>query len=106
MKGGSQHFPELFKIVVDESKPNILVVYIVMEYFEMTLTSLLESKLIHKLTLEKVVSILYQLLAALNFLATARVLHRDIKPENILVDKEFNVKLCDFGLARYYRKSA
>ena len=34
------------------------------------------------------------------------MLHRDLKPENILIDKDRNVKLCDFGLARYYRKSA
>jgi len=45
-------------------------------------------------------------LCSLKFLHEAKVIHRDIKPDNILLDKNFNVKLCDFGLARFYRKSS
>ena len=40
---------------------------------------------------------LYQTALAVKYLHSTRVIHRDIKPENLLLDEEFNVKLCDFG---------
>lgn len=41
-----------------------------------------------------------QIMEGLNFLHARRVLHRDIKPENILHNKEGEVKLTDFGIAK------
>mmetsp|Transcript_26415 Transcript_26415/g.40324 ORF Transcript_26415/g.40324 Transcript_26415/m.40324 type:complete len:307 (-) Transcript_26415:432-1352(-) len=41
-----------------------------------------------------------QLLSALNYMQnTVGVCHRDLKPENILLDKDFNLKIADFGFA-------
>ncbi|XP_031472477.1 CBL-interacting protein kinase 26 [Nymphaea colorata] len=43
---------------------------------------------------------LKQLLSAISYLADVGITHRDLKPENILFDRNFNLKVSDFGLAR------
>ena len=39
----------------------------------------------------------YQTALAVKYLHDRNIIHRDIKPENILLDGNFDVKLCDFG---------
>lgn len=43
---------------------------------------------------------MYQLFLGLHYMHTAKVLHRDLKPSNLLVNKNCDIKICDFGLAR------
>ena len=38
-----------------------------------------------------------QLVSALFYLHSRRILHRDMKPQNILIGKGRQTKLCDFG---------
>ena len=46
---------------------------------------------------------MHQLLQALAFAHSKRVMHRDLKPQNILVDSSQQaVKIADFGLARSF----
>lgn len=42
-----------------------------------------------------------QLVRALHYIHSNRITHRDLKPQNILMTSEGNIKLCDFGFARY-----
>lgn len=43
---------------------------------------------------------IYQLVVGINYLHSANVIHRDLKPQNILVNKDCQIKICDFGLGR------
>jgi serine/threonine protein kinase len=51
------------------------------------------------LPLEKVVEVVFKSSRALEYAHRQGVIHRDIKPANILVTREFDVKLSDFGVA-------
>ena len=51
---------------------------------------------------EKVQKIFTQLVGAVSYVHNMSCVHRDLKLENILLDKNENVKLCDFGFTREY----
>lgn len=52
--------------------------------------------------MEKVQKIFTQLVGAVAYVHNMSCVHRDLKLENILLDKNENVKLCDFGFTREY----
>ena len=53
-----------------------------------------------KSELQRVRDIIGQLLDALAYSHAQGVIHRDIKPGNLLVTREGNIKVTDFGIAR------
>merc|ERR1719313_457193 len=52
------------------------------------------------LTEKHIQVIICQILRGLSYLHAAGVAHRDLKPANVLISKDCQVKICDFGLAR------
>ena len=72
--------------------------YIVMEYVEGTdLKDYVRQKgALHPI---EAVRIMMQIVSAIADAHQNRIIHRDIKPQNILIDKEGNVKITDFGIA-------
>ncbi|MCL4333567.1 MAG: protein kinase [Candidatus Thermoplasmatota archaeon] len=60
------------------------------------------SELGGSLTLGEAVRITRKICDALSYAHGKGILHRDIKPENIMISKEKNPKLMDFGLAKSF----
>ncbi|OWZ21165.1 Cell division protein kinase [Phytophthora megakarya] len=86
----------LYNIVHTERKLTL-----VFEYLDQDLKKYLD---VCEKGLEKPIlkSFLYQLLRGIAYCHQHRVLHRDLKPQNLLINREGELKLGDFGLARAF----
>jgi len=88
---------ELYK---SASKDNYI--YLILEYCEKgDLSSYLKKNI---LTEKDTNTIFVQIVNGIEYLHNNEILHRDIKPHNILIDRNNNIKICDFGFACYYSK--
>ncbi len=83
----------VYDVVSDDSNQ-----YIVMEYVEgVTLKEYISG---NKLSLENVLKMSIRLADALQHAHKKNIIHCDIKPQNILLDKDLNPKIADFGIAK------
>ncbi|PKY04028.1 Pkinase-domain-containing protein [Aspergillus campestris IBT 28561] len=94
------HIARLYEVIVTEK-----LVWLVLEYCPGD--ELYNYLLRHgPLSVDKVKKIFTQLVGAVAYVHSKSCVHRDLKLENILLDKNENVKLCDFGFTREYEGKA
>uniref|UniRef100_A0A7S0ZBN3 Mitogen-activated protein kinase n=1 Tax=Timspurckia oligopyrenoides TaxID=708627 RepID=A0A7S0ZBN3_9RHOD len=74
-------------------------IYMVTPLMDTDLAKLLSRK--EKLLDDQTKYFVYQLVRAMKYLHSANVMHRDLKPANVLINANCDLKVCDFGLARY-----
>ena len=90
------HIARLYEVVITEDQ-----VWLALEYCPGDeLYHYLSSK--GALPVETTQKIFAQLVGAVAYIHSKACVHRDLKLENVLLDKNENVKLCDFGFTREY----
>ena len=105
-----RRFKNESKAIAVLSHPNIVKVlnvnygdklqYIVMEYVEgITLKEYIEQQ--GRLGIKETVHFTMQILRALQHAHDKGIVHRDIKPQNIMLLSNGNIKVTDFGIARF-----
>ena len=79
-----------------------LIQYIVMEYIDgITLKQYIETN--GSIPWKNTVSIVMQILRALQHAHDKGIIHRDVKPQNIMITRDGTIKVTDFGIARFAR---
>lgn len=76
--------------------------YLVFEFLEQDLKHLMDKRKT-PLTGALLKRFSQQILEGVLFCHTHRIIHRDLKPQNLLVSRDQNIKLADFGLARAFQ---
>lgn len=73
-------------------------IYLIQEYMDTDLLKIINGRDI--LSDNHIQYFIYQIMRGLKYIHSANVIHRDLKPSNILVNRNCDLKICDFGLAR------
>ncbi|KAK2813624.1 hypothetical protein FQN50_000019 [Emmonsiellopsis sp. PD_5] len=88
----------LREVVMGDSMDDV---YLVMDFLEHDLKTLLDDMREPFLPSETK-TLLLQIISATEFLHSHWIMHRDLKTSNLLMNNRGEIKLADFGMARYY----
>ena len=92
------HIVDIYDAVIETDRS-----YLVMEYVPGT-TLEAHSSVTNLLPVNKVVEIIFKCIRALEYAHNHGIIHRDIKPGNILLSKDGETKVSDFGAAFQQRQ--
>ncbi len=93
-----RHIVELREVVVGDTLDDV---FLVMEFLEHDLKTLQED-MDDPFLPSEVKTLMLQITSAVEFLHDNWILHRDLKTSNILMNNRGEIKLADFGMARYF----
>ncbi len=88
----------LLDVMKPEGKTNFEDIYFVNDLMETDLHRVIYSH--QDLTDDHIQYFIYQVLRGVLYIHSSAVIHRDLKPSNLLLNKNCDLKICDFGLAR------
>ncbi|CAN8097275.1 unnamed protein product [Discula destructiva] len=91
---------KLQEVVVGEDTTKIENIFLVLDFLEHDLKSILED-MPQPFLASEVKTLLVQLAAGVAYLHDHWILHRDIKTSNLLLNNRGTLKIADFGMARY-----
>ena len=89
---------KVLDILYNKDEKTFDSIYLIFECLPSDLKKLIKSS--NYLTIDDVRKYIYHILCGLKYIHSCSVLHRDLKPGNILIDHNYQIKICDFGLAR------
>ena len=96
------HFYDFFKGKNEHNKPCLCIQLEYCEYGNIREILKKGRKLDIKISEIEISAIIYMVLQGIKFIHEKNLINRDIKGRNILVGKNGNVKLCDFGICKRY----
>ena len=98
MESRHNHIVQLKEVVTGSQLDQV---YLVMDFVEHDLKSLQED-MQDPFSPSETKTVLQQLVSAVGYLHDHWVLHRDLKTSNILMNNQGEIKVADFGMARYF----
>ncbi|KAH8581967.1 cyclin-dependent kinase A-1 [Cryptosporidium sp. chipmunk genotype I] len=98
-KLGGKHVVETYGSFIDENG----LFTIILEYFPADLRNIMLQGEASNFSVKR--RILFGILKGIDYIHSLKVTHNDLRPENILVSKDFDIKICDLGMATETNKT-